>query len=194
MSYKFQDIKKISLILIGESTVGKTSLMRVYNDLKFEESSLATIGIEVYTKNIQINEEVCSIKIWDTCGQERLRALSANYYRKADGVILVYDTTSIDSFNNLDYWLKSIKFYCKRDIPIIIIGNKIDLENKIDKETLNNFMREHSNIPIFNTSAKTGKGINEAFYNIAQTIYNIKKEYEIIELTDDKFQNDSHSC
>ena len=194
MSYKFQDIKKISLILIGESTVGKASLMRVYNDLKFEESSLATIGIEVYTKNIQINEEVCSIKIWDTCGQERLRALSANYYRKADGVILVYDTTSIDSFNNLDYWLKSIKFYCKRDIPIIIIGNKIDLENKIDKETLNNFMREHSNIPIFNTSAKTGKGINEAFYNIAQTIYNIKKEYEIIELTDDKFQNDSHSC
>jgi small GTP-binding protein len=194
MSYKFQDIKKISLILIGESTVGKTSLMRVYNDLKFEESSLATIGIEVYTKNIQINEEVCSIKIWDTCGQERLRALSANYYRKADGVILVYDTTSIDSFNNLDYWLKSIKFYCKRDIPIIIIGNKIDLENKIDKETLNDFMRAHSNIPIFNTSAKTGKGINEAFYNIAQTIYNIKKEYEIIELTDDKFQNDSHSC
>ena len=194
MSYKFQDIKKISLILIGESTVGKTSLMRVYNDLKFQESSLATIGIEVYTKNIQINEEVCSIKIWDTCGQERLRALSANYYRKADGVILVYDTTSIDSFNNLDYWLKSIKFYCKRDIPIIIIGNKIDLENKIDKETLNDFMRAHSNIPIFNTSAKTGKGINEAFYNIAQTIYNIKKEYEIIELTDDKFQNDSHSC
>ena len=194
MSYKFQDIKKISLILIGESTVGKTSLMRVYNDLKFEESSLATIGIEVYTKNIQINEEVCTIKIWDTCGQERLRALSANYYRKADGVILVYDTTSIDSFNNLDYWLKSIKFYCKRDIPIIIIGNKIDLENKIDKETLNDFMRAHSNIPIFNTSAKTGKGINEAFYNIAQTIYNIKKEYEIIELTDDKFQNDSHSC
>ena len=194
MSYKFQDIKKISLILIGESTVGKTSLMRVYNDLKFQESSLATIGIEVYTKNIQINEEVCSIKIWDTCGQERLRALSANYYKKADGVILVYDTTSIDSFNNLDYWLKSIKFYCKRDIPIIIIGNKIDLENKIDKETLNDFMREHSNIPIFNTSAKTGKGINEAFYNIAQTIYNIKKDYEIIELTDDKFQNDSHSC
>ena len=194
MSYKFQDIKKISLILIGESSVGKTSLMRVYNDLKFQDTSLSTIGIEVYTKNIQINEEVCSIKIWDTCGQERLRALSANYYRKADGVILVYDTTSIDSFNNLDYWLKSIKFYCKRDIPIIIIGNKIDLENKIDKETLNDFMRAHSNIPIFNTSAKTGKGINEAFYNIAQTIYNIKKEYEIIELTDDKFQNDSHSC
>ena len=194
MSIRIQDQKIISLILVGESTVGKTSLMRVYNDLKFEESSLATIGIEVYTKNIQINEEVCSIKIWDTCGQERLRALSANYYRKADGVILVYDTTSIDSFNNLDYWLKSIKFYCKRDIPIIIIGNKIDLENKIDKETLNDFMRAHSNIPIFNTSAKTGKGINEAFYNIAQTIYNIKKEYEIIELTDDKFQNDSHSC
>ena len=193
MSYKFQDIKKISLILIGESTVGKTSLMRVYNDLKFQESSLATIGIEVYTKNIQINEEVCSIKIWDTCGQERLRALSANYYRKADGVILVYDTTSIDSFNNLDYWLKSIKFYCKRDIPIIIIGNKIDLENKIDKETLNDFMRAHSNIPIFNTSAKTGKGINEAFYNIAQTIYNIKKEYEIVVLTE-KFQNESQSC
>ena len=187
MSIRIQDQKIISLILVGDSTVGKTSLMRVYNDLKFEESSLATIGIEVYTKNIQINEEVCSIKIWDTCGQERLRALSANYYRKADGVILVYDTTSIDSFNNLDYWLKSIKFYCKRDIPIIIIGNKIDLENKIDKETLNDFMRAHSNIPIFNTSAKTGKGINEAFYNI-------KKEYEIIELTDDKFQNDSHSC
>ena len=194
MSYKFQDIKKISLILIGESTVGKTSLMRSFNEQKFIEKNLSNIGVDVYTKNININNEVCSIKIWDTCGQERLRALSANYYRKADGVILVYDTTSIDSFNNLDYWLKSIKFYCKRDIPIIIIGNKIDLENKIDKETLNDFMRAHSNIPIFNTSAKTGKGINEAFYNIAQTIYNIKKEYEIIELTDDKFQNDSHSC
>ena len=194
MSYKFQDIKIISLILVGESTVGKTSIMRSFIGEEFSESSLSSIGIEVYTKNIQINEEVCSIKIWDTCGQERLRALSANYYRKADGVILVYDTTSIDSFNNLDYWLKSIKFYCKRDIPIIIIGNKIDLENKIDKETLNDFMRAHSNIPIFNTSAKTGKGINEAFYNIAQTIYDFKGEYQIIELSKKFDNNHSKSC
>ena len=193
MSYKFQDIKKISLILIGESSVGKTSLMRVYNDLDFKESTLASIGIEVYTKNIQINEEVCSIKIWDTSGQERLRALSANYYRKADGVVLVYDTTSIDSFDNLEYWLKSITYYCKREIPIIIIGNKIDLDNKIDKETLNDFIRKHPNIPIFNTSAKTGKGVNEAFYNIITTIYNVKKEYEIIELNEN-FHKKSQSC
>ena len=184
MSYKFQDIKIISLILVGESTVGKTSIMRSFIGEEFSESSLSSIGIEVYTKNIQINEEVCSIKIWDTCGQERLRALSANYYKKADGVILVYDITSIDSFNNIEYWLNSINYYCKREIPIIIIGNKIDLGNKIDEDTLNNFINEHSNISMFNTSAKTGKGINEAFYYIAEEIYNFKKEYQIIELRD----------
>ena len=183
------------LVLIGDINVGKTSILSRYLTNTFNENIKCSVSVDYKIKNIQIDKNLrIDLCIWDTCGQERLRALSANYYRKADGVILVYDTTSIDSFNNLDYWLKSIKFYCKRDIPIIIIGNKIDLENKIDKETLNDFMRAHSNIPIFNTSAKTGKGINEAFYNIAQTIYNIKKEYEIIELTDDKFQNDSHSC
>ena len=184
MSDKFQDIKIISLILVGESTVGKTSIMRSFIGEEFSESSLSSIGIEVYTKDISIKKETCTIKIWDTCGQERLRALSANYYKKADGVILVYDITSIDSFNNIEYWLNSINYYCKREIPIIIIGNKIDLGNKIDEDTLNNFINEHSNISMFNTSAKTGKGINEAFYYIAEEIYNFKKEYQIIELRD----------
>lgn len=184
MSYKFQDIKIISLILVGESTVGKTSIMRSFIGEEFSESSLSSIGIEVYKKDISIKKETCTIKIWDTCGQERLRALSANYYKKADGVILVYDITSIDSFNNIEYWLNSINYYCKREIPIIIIGNKIDLGNKIDEDTLNNFINEHSNISMFNTSAKTGKGINEAFYYIAEEIYNFKKEYQIIELRD----------
>ena len=103
MSYKFQDIKIISLILVGESTVGKTSIMRSFIGEEFSESSLSSIGIEVYTKDISIKKETCTIKIWDTCGQERLRALSANYYKKADGVILVYDITSIDSFNNIEF-------------------------------------------------------------------------------------------
>ena len=82
MSIRIQDQKIISLILVGDSTVGKTSLMRSFNEQKFIEKNLSNIGVDVYTKNININNEVCSIKIWDTCGQERLRALASNYYKK----------------------------------------------------------------------------------------------------------------
>lgn len=194
MSIRIQDQKIISLILVGDSTVGKTSLMRSFNEQKFIEKNLSNIGVDVYTKNININNEVCSIKIWDTCGQERLRALASNYYKKADGVVLVYDISSIDSFNNLEYWLESIHSFCKRDIPTIIIGNKLDLGNNIDEEILNKFISEHSNIPIFKASAKTGKGITEAFYNIAQTIYDFKGEYQIIELSKKFDNNHSKSC
>ena len=194
MSIRIQDQKIISLILVGDSTVGKTSLMRSFNEQKFIEKNLSNIGVDVYTKNININNEVCSIKIWDTCGQERFRSLASNYYKRADGVVLLYDISSIASFNNLEYWLKSIQSYCKRDIPIIIIGNKLDLGDKINEEIFNKFISEHSNIPIFKTSAKNGDGVNEAFYNIAQKIYDFKSEYQIIELSDKFDSNYSKSC
>jgi small GTP-binding protein len=178
MSEEIANYTIISLILIGDSLVGKTSLMKRYVDNEFFDDTLSTIGIEVVTKKKKINNKLYHIKIWDTCGQERLRSLTLNYYKNADGIILVYDVNSEESFSNLDYWMKSIDSRCKKEIPVLIIGNKIDKKDLIDKDSLNDFVEKHNNIPMYKTSAKSGINVNEAFDKICTMIIDSDEEKE----------------
>ena len=166
--------KTCQILLIGDSSVGKTSLIQRYANGIFKEEYLATVGLDYYTKQEMINNINVLVKLWDTAGQERFKALTPNYFRNAEGVVLAYDVTNSESFENLKFWINSIKSNLGEKnifIPIIIIGNKIDMEDMRDitKEDANKFAKEN-NYKYFETSAKTGEGVDEAIRDLVNQV------------------------
>jgi small GTP-binding protein len=166
--------KTCQILLIGDSSVGKTSLIQRYANGIFKEEYLATVGLDYYTKQEMINNINVLVKLWDTAGQERFKALTPNYFRNAEGVVLAYDVTNSESFENLKFWINSIKSNLGEKnifIPIIIIGNKIDMEDMRDitKEDASKFAKEN-NYKYFETSAKTGEGVDEAIRDLVNQV------------------------
>ena len=167
--------EKIQLIMIGESGVGKTSLIKRYTNNIFNSSHLETIGIEFYNKEERINDQIIQIKIWDTAGQEIFHSLTKNFYRKADGIIIVYDITNLDSFEKIQDWVKSVyeNTDSYKEIQMIIVGNKIDLEEDraVSKEEglkIGNYF----DIDFFEASAKNADGVRNFMIKIIKDILN----------------------
>ena len=187
--------KKCKILLIGDSKVGKTCLISRYAIGVFNEDYISTIGFDSRQKEEIINNEKVLVKIFDTAGQERFKSITANYLRNAEGVILVYDLTSTESFENLKFWIESIKNNLGNDepIPIIIIGNKIDLEDarQINKSVAEKFAKDN-NYKYFETSAKTGEGVDDAFREIVKQIlgrndkFDDEKEENTVKIEDKK--------
>ena len=166
--------KTCQILLIGDSLVGKTCLIQRYANGIFKEDYITTVGLDYYTKQEMINNLNVSVKLWDTAGQERFKALTPSFFRNAKGVVIAYDVTNSESFDNLKFWISSIKtnlFEKNIFIPIIIIGNKIDLEDMrdISKDVASAFAKEN-NFKYFETSAKTGEGVDEAFSDLVNQI------------------------
>ena len=139
--------KTCQILLIGDSLVGKTCLIQRYANGIFKEDYITTVGLDYYTKQEMINNLNVSVKLWDTAGQERFKALTPSFFRNAEGVVIAYDVTNSESFDNLKFWISSIKtnlFEKNIFIPIIIIGNKIDLEDMrdISKDVASAFAKE----------------------------------------------------
>ena len=168
--------KTIQLLVIGDSSVGKTSLITRYTNGTFKEEYLATVGLDYYSKVEAINNQTINIKLWDTAGQERYKALTQNYFRNAEGVLLTFDVTNTDSFNNLKDWIGSIKTNMEGKnifLPLIIVGNKIDMEDarEITKEDAEKFVSDN-NYKYFETSAKTGEGVDDAIRDLVNQVLN----------------------
>ena len=166
--------KTCQILLIGDSLVGKTCLIQRYANGIFKEDYITTVGLDYYTKQEMINNLNVSVKLWDTAGQERFKALTPSFFRNAEGVVIAYDVTNSESFDNLKFWISSIKtnlFEKNIFIPIIVIGNKIDLEDMrdISKDVASAFAKEN-NFKYFETSAKTGEGVDEAFRDLVNQI------------------------
>ena len=166
--------KTIQLLVIGDSSVGKTSLITRYTNGTFKEEYLATVGLDYYSKVEAINNQTINIKLWDTAGQERYKALTQNYFRNAEGVLLTFDVTNTDSFNNLKDWIGSIKTNMESKnifLPLIIVGNKIDMEDarEINKEDAEKFVSDN-NYKYFETSAKTGEGVDDAIRDLVNQV------------------------
>ena len=179
--------KTCQILLIGDSLVGKTCLIQRYVNGTFKDDYITTVGLDYHTKLEIINNLNVSVKLWDTAGQERFKALTPSFFRNAEGVVIAYDVTNSESFDNLKFWISSIKtnlFEKNIFIPIIIIGNKIDLEDmrEITKDVASAFAKENK-FKYFETSAKTGEGVDEAFRDlINQVLANLdKNEEETIE-------------
>ena len=165
--------KKVQLLIIGDSTVGKTSILSRYTNDEFNPHYLATVGLDFFKKDEIFNGKTIRIKIWDTAGQERYKSLTQGYFRNAEGIMIVYDVTNLVSFENLKYWIQSIKTHIdidKGEVPAIIIGNKIDIfEREVKKEDAEAFAKEQK-FNYFETSAKNGDGVNECVKFLVKTI------------------------
>lgn len=126
------------ILIIGDSGVGKTSILNRFSTDTFNESFISTIGVDFKIKKVNVNGNDVKLQVWDTAGQERFRTITSSYYRGAHGIIIVFDVSDKDSFLNVDHWIKEIDSYCiNRNIQKILIGNKIDLERKVTYEEAN---------------------------------------------------------
>lgn len=155
--------EKCQLLIIGDSTVGKTSILYQYTNNQFLSQHLATVGIDYYNKDETINNKLVRVKIWDTAGQERYKSLTSTFFRNAQGIILVYDVTNPETFDNLKYWIQSINsnLGVQSNVKKVIIGNKIDLPREVSKEEAENLANEYG-IKYFEASAKDNINIKES--------------------------------
>ena len=170
--------QKCQLLIIGDSTVGKTSILSRFANGIFNSNYLATVGLDSFTKDEIIDDKTVRIKIWDTAGQERYKSLTKGFFRNAEGVMLVYDVTNSETYENLKFWLQSIKNNTSPDmgeIPIILIGNKIDCEDReVKVEEAENFWKEQG-YPYFETSAKTGENIDNTIKYLVKKVIKFKE-------------------
>ena len=179
-----QEVKedfKLKIVVVGDSGVGKTNLIHRFISNSFSESSKATVGVEFSSKSYKINEHIFKIELWDTAGQERYKSITAVYYKGAKGALIVYDTTSKESFNNIDKWMEEIKDKTSNDIKLMIIGNKIDLKEfrEVDIEEGINKAKTFG-LPIMETSALDSTNVKEAFNDLLKEIYkDMAKKFKI---------------
>ncbi|ELT87498.1 hypothetical protein CAPTEDRAFT_21450 [Capitella teleta] len=161
----------LKLLIIGETGVGKSSLLLRFTDDTFDPEQSATIGVDFKVKTIQVDGNRAKLAIWDTAGQERFRTLTPSYYRGAQGCILVYDVCSQASFAKLDNWLNELEtFSTKHDIVKMLVGNKIDKEpREVSREEGLKFARRYHMLFI-EASAKTKEGVQCAFEELVEKI------------------------
>ncbi|CDW78912.1 gtp-binding protein ypt3 [Stylonychia lemnae] len=163
------------VVMIGDSGVGKSNLLMRYTKGDFNIESKTTIGVEFATKSIKTQDKkVIKAQIWDTAGQERYRAITNAYYRGAVGALLVYDVTSMQSFQHVANWLKELKQYADSNIVILLVGNKTDLKDKreVKKEDAAQYADQHS-LAFIETSALDCSNVDLAFDRIINEIYKV---------------------
>ena len=159
------------VVLLGEGSVGKTSLILRYTAQKFNDQHIMTEQAAYQNKFLNIDNHRVQLSIWDTAGQEKFHALAPIYYRDANAALLVYDITSQDSFDRVQNWVKELHGFLGTDVVLAIAGNKIDLERKrvISIEQGEKYAQEVGAVH-FNTSAKLDKGVNELFFHLAKKL------------------------
>ena len=168
------------IIVIGDTSVGKSCLTMKATKDYFENYYSPTVGFEFYTFNVKIDEQNIRLQIWDTCGQEEYRSLIQNFYRNSSLAIMVYSIDNEKSFENLEIWLNEIKLKGNPDVIIFLIGNKIDLEDnrEVPTEKGEQFYKDNKLSLFLETSAKTGKNVEDVFTNAAKILYQEHMNYK----------------
>lgn len=196
---------KLKILVIGESGVGKSSLMLRFTDDKFDANEQPTIGVDFKVKNLEIDGQRIYLQIWDTAGQERFRTLIPSYYRDATGAILVYDVTKMNSFQKLETWLEELEINTNRNITKMIVGNKIDLQNqrKVDRELGKKFAKQQRALFV-ETSAANNINVQMAFEELVKKILEdnifddqngvVKSDIRLTGMTDQNQQPAGGSC
>lgn len=159
------------LLLIGDSGVGKSCLLLRFADDTYTESYISTIGVDFKIRTIDLDGKTIKLQIWDTAGQERFRTITSSYYRGAHGIIVVYDTTDLESFNNVKQWLHEIDRYASDNVNKLLVGNKSDLTTKraVSFDQAKEFA-DSLGIEFVETSAKNSTNVEKAFMMMASQI------------------------
>ena len=165
------------IVLIGDSSVGKTNILSKYISDEYDPDTQATIGVELSTKNYTFDNNEVKVQIWDTAGQEKYRSITSSYYKGAHGCLLVYDITRKATFENIDKWLAEIKLSSNNEINMVLIGNKCDLEDKreVSIEEAQN-KAKLLNMAFMETSALNGTNVEKAFNELVNNVYQNNKQ------------------
>lgn len=161
------------LLLIGDSGVGKSCLLLRFADDSYVESYISTIGVDFKIRTVEQDGKTIKLQIWDTAGQERFRTITSSYYRGAHGIIIVYDVTDEESFNNVKQWLSEINRYANENVNKLLVGNKCDLTaNKVVSTETGKALADEIGIPFLETSAKSSTNVEQAFLTMAAEVKN----------------------
>ena len=163
--------EKVKLMILGDSSVGKTSLLKKYCKNEFSNSYITTVGIDFQVKLLNINNKKIKIQIWDTAGEERYRVVAKNYFNTSDGFIIMYDITNRDSFDSISNWIEQIKDSTPNYKKSVLFGNKSDL-NKLRNVQINEGkeLAQKNDFKFFETSAKDGLNLNEGIESIVKDV------------------------
>ncbi|WKY07772.1 hypothetical protein Q1695_007330 [Nippostrongylus brasiliensis] len=163
------------VVFVGDSAVGKTCFLHRFCYNRFKPLFNATIGVDFTVKTITVGDRVVALQLWDTAGQERFRSITKQYFRKADGVLLLFDVTSEQSFLNVRNWIESVRSGVDESTVLALIGNKVDLFG--DEMTRNSVFKagkklaEEFGMPFYETSAYTGYGVEHCMKTIAERLH-----------------------
>ncbi|XP_008782165.2 ras-related protein Rab11D-like [Phoenix dactylifera] len=169
------------VVLIGDSAVGKSQILARFARNEFSIDSKATIGVEFQTRTLVIQHKSVKAQIWDTAGQERYRAVTSAYYRGAVGALLVYDITKRQSFDHIPRWLEELRSHADKNIVIMLVGNKSDLEDQraVSTEDATEFA-EKENLFFLETSALEATNVETAFQTVLTEIFNIVSKKNLV--------------
>ena len=171
----------IKTLVIGDSRVGKTSLLLKYVDKSFPDEHISTIGVEYKEKLITKDGFNIRLQIWDTAGEERFRSITKSIYKNTHGVLFVYDITQKDTFVNVKHWIKDTE-NIDREIRGVIVGNKIDLPDRVISKIDLDEIGEKYKMPVIETSAKEGTNVNECFELLIDELFKNKTHDQIKEI------------
>ncbi len=162
----------IKVLMVGESGVGKTCIIKRFIMNKFSLTHLSTIAIDFKMKVVEVEGQKLKFQIWDTAGQERFHTLTAGFFKGSDGVLVNYSVTERKSFENVNKWMSQISSLAPADVKVILIANKIDLEEEREISTEEGeAMAEKFNAKFYEVSAKSGENIKEVFVCMGRMIY-----------------------
>ena len=167
-----KDIEVFKIITLGDSGVGKTSIIKRFYENKFDDNTLSTIGINFSNKQITVDKKhKIILRLIDTCGQEKYRALAKSYFKNADIVLFVFSMNDKESFEKINTWMELFNENNNREnIPKYLVGTKNDLEKSVEQHLIDEFVREN-NIPFMSTSSKENNNIYKLFEEIGENIY-----------------------
>ena len=159
------------VLIIGDSAVGKSSLLLQFSDQTFSENYVSTIGVDFKIRTIDVDGKQVKLQIWDTAGQERFQSITANYYHGSNAIALVYDITDRKTFDNLRKWISDVDRLANKQVCRLIVGNKTDLSDKrVVRRDEGQAFADSLGVPFIETSAKTASNVQEMFLQMCQAI------------------------
>ena len=173
-----QPEKTVSILTVGETQVGKTSLILRFIDRVFYYDTKTTIGVDFKVKRISLLNRNILVKIWDSAGQERFKTVTRQYYKNAEGVMLIYDVTSEKSFSMIEEWFTSIIENKRKGAQVILIGNKTDSVNRVISEEQGKSLAKKYEVQYYETSALSGENVDKVFEELAESILKMKLNSE----------------
>ncbi|TKS65214.1 Ras-related protein [Collichthys lucidus] len=167
----FAPDRLFKVVLVGNSSVGKTSLLRSFCEGRFHPSTTATVGIDYSVKTLTLDNMQVAMQLWDTAGQERYRSITKQFFRKADGVVVMYDVTVEESFKAVRPWLTNVQEAAGEGIPILLLGNKMDIDGEREVSFKEAEQLAYDNrVMFFEVSAYTGRNVTESLTHLARVL------------------------